>query len=195
MRSTCCLVAVSAVAFCVPTGLMADEPPWPTALYDYIVVNQDLRIVLQQFGSNTGLRVALSDAVQGRVRGRLPSALPREFLDHLAQAFGLDWYYDGALISISAASEAQTRLLPLQGAQFQKLRNSLSIAGLLDPHYQLRPEDDPSIVVVSGPPRYVAMVQQTVSALSSESAPKPAVPAKDTLVVFRGSSVSRLEFP
>ena len=182
-------------AFCCPTLLMAGEPSWPSQAYDYVVVDQDLRTVLQQFGSNTGLRIALSDAVQGHVHGRLPSAAPREFLDHLAQAFGLDWYYDGALISVSAASEAQTRLLPAQGIGLQKLRNGLAAAGLLDPRYQLRSGLGPNIVVVSGPPHYVAMVQQATAALATESTPKPEPAAKETLVVFRGSSTSRLEFP
>ncbi|UDL94594.1 nodulation protein NolW [Lichenihabitans sp. PAMC28606] len=175
--------------------LLAAEPAWPAAAYTYVVVDQDLRTVLEQFGTNTGLRVVLSAAVQGRVHGRMPSLPPREFLNRLTQEFGLDWYYDGAVISISAASEAQTQLLTVEGAGYKKLYSALSGAGLLDLRYGLRPGPGTNIVVVSGPPRYLAMVQQAATAVAADKEPKHDPAAGDTLVVFRGTSTSRVQFP
>lgn len=180
------------VALLASTQAFPAEPKWPSAPYDYVVVDQDLRTVLTQFGANTGLRITLSDAVQGQVRGRLPSVPPKEFLDNLAQSFGLDWYFDGAVISISAASEAQARLLPLQGVGFAKLRNGLVSAGLIDPRFQLRPGVSPDIALVSGPPRYVALVQQAVTALSSEKEVKRDSPS---VMIIRGATASRVQFP
>ena len=188
-----------------------EEPHWPTATYDYVVVDEDLRNVLSQFGINIGVRIVMSDAVQGRVRGGFPPAPPRDFLVNLSRAFGLDWYFDGAVISVSAASEAQTRILPLQGVPLTTLQNGLTAAGLSDPRFQLRAGLAPDVAVISGPPRYLAVVQQAASAMALEK------PAKDTpakllvtestteitkkepssvtsLVVFRGTGTSRLEF-
>lgn len=186
---------VLCAALLAPGNVTAAEPIWPTTAYDYVVVDQDLRTVLTQFGTNTGLRIVLSDAVQGRVHGRLPSAPPREFLSNLAQAFGLDWYFDGAVISISATSEAQTRLLPLQAVSFSKLRDALASVGLLDQRFQLRTGLGPSIALASGPPRYLAMVQQAAVALATEKEVKREPAGAETLVVFRGSSMSRVQFP
>ena len=174
---------------------LAAEPSWPTAPYDYVVVDQDLRTVLTQFGANTGLRIALSEAVQGRVHGRTPAAPARDVLNGLAQSFGLDWYYDGAVIWVSATSEAETHLLPLQGVSFNKLRNGLAAADLLDRRFQLKAGVGPDIAIVSGPPRYAAMIKQAVVALAADkpAAPQPA-PGR-TLVVFRGSSATSVQFP
>jgi len=183
------------VALAASDQAIAAEPVWPTTTYDYVVVEQDLRTVLTQFGTNTGLRVIVSDAVQGRVRGPLPSAPPREFLDNLTRTFGLDWYFDGAAISVSAASEAQSHLLPLQGVSFAKLRAGLATAGLLDPRYQVRPAVGSDIAMVSGPPRFVSIVQQATTALASEKVVKHEPELQKLVVVFRGSSVSRLQFP
>ncbi len=188
-------VAVLSVAMVVSTNAIASEPIWPPTAYDYVVVDQDLRTVLTQFGTNTGLRLVLSDQVQGRVHGRLPSASPREFLSNLAQEFGLDWYFDGAVISVSATSEAQTRLLSLQGVSFPKLRDGLAAAGLLEQRFQLKPGLASDIVIISGPPRYVAMVQQATAALSAEKDVKRAPASGETMVVFRGSTVNRVQFP
>jgi type III secretion protein C len=193
-----------AVAICLafglatvaPRELTAAEPAWPAAPYDYVVIDQDLRTVLEQFGLNTGLRIALSDNVKGRVHGRMQPAPPRQFFDHLAEMFGLDWYYDGAVISVSAKSEAQTQLVKLGNASFTQLKAALDASGFLDPRYQLRQGAEQSIAIASGPPQYLAMVKKVATALSPEPAPKPGAPAKDYVMIIRGSSaVRKAEFP
>ena len=178
-----------------PVGLAWAEPDWPAERYDYVVVDQDLRAVLQQFGVNTGLRVALSDKVQGRVHGPLPSVPPREFLSNLAQEFGLDWTYDGSIIWVTAASEVQTQMLPMQGVGFEKLRVSLSSAGLLEPRFQLRPAANDGMAVVSGPPRYITVVQQALAALAAEKAPPEKPRGHQSVVLMRGATTTRVDFP
>jgi type III secretion protein C len=175
--------------------LKAAEPTWPAAPYEYIVVDEDLRAVLDQFGFNTGLRVVLSDSVQGRVRGRLPSALPRQFFDHLTEMFGLDWYYDGAAIAVSAKSEAQTHLITLKDVSFSQLQSAIESAGFLDRRYQLRPGPERSVAIASGPPRYLAVVKQVAETLSPGQEPKQDISPKHNVMIIRGSSVSRIEFP
>lgn len=166
----------------------AGEPEWPAAPYDYVVVDQDLRTVLEQFGINTGLRVVLSDAVQGRVRGRLPPAPPRRFLDHLTEMFGLDWYYDGAVIAISAKSEAQSAMIKLKKGGFQEFRRAFATAGFSDRRYQLQPGPEGDSVIASGPPRYLAVVKQLAANLSP--------PQESTQVtIIRGSTATHVEFP
>ena len=203
-------VSVLSASFAMPMRgeCTAAEMVWPTAPYDYVVVDQDLRTVLQQFGTNTGIRIVLSDAVQGKVRGRLPPAPPRDFLIGLAQMFGLDWYYDGAVLSISSTTEAQTHLLPLQGVSFDALRDGLAATGLLDPRFQLKPGLGKAVALVSGPPHYWAMVQQAATALQAGGGPPeqqkvaagPQVsavvsPKKREILVFRGSAVSHEQLP
>jgi type III secretion protein C len=178
-------------------SLHAAEPDWPRTSYDYVVIDQDLRVVLEQFGVNTGLRVVLSDAVEGKVHGRLPAAEPRAFLQRLTQMFGLDWYYDGAAIAVSAASEAQSRVLTLRNVTFETLHDALASADLLDPRYQLRQGPAANIAIASGPPRYLAAVQQTATALSAEKNPAQAVSSaseQGTLMVYRGAAASKVEF-
>ena len=177
----------------------AAEPVWPGAVYSYLVVDQDLRAVLQEFGANLDLRIVLSDAVQGRVRGRLPELPPRQFLDHLAQAYGLDWYYDGLVLSVSAASEAATHLLPLSGVSVERLEGGLAAADLLDRRFPLHAGPTPGTALVSGPPRYVGLVEQSLKAMLAEHGPAapPAPPAglPPTLVIFRGSMAAKVQMP
>ena len=64
------LIASSTIAvLAIAAPVAAMEPSWPVTPYDYVVVDQDLRTVLLQFGANIGTRIALSDQVGGRVHG------------------------------------------------------------------------------------------------------------------------------
>jgi type III secretion protein C len=186
-------------------------PPWPAGAYNYVVVEQDLREVLQQFGANTGLKLALSEKIQGRVRGPLPVMAPRQFLDNLSRHFGLEWVYDGSIISVSVASESRTEMLALRDVSFPELRDGLSTAGLLDPRYQLRPIMGERAALVSGPPRYISLVQDALAAIpasrpktasgiapssiapSSPASPAPIAPTR-SLTLMRGATSSVEEF-
>lgn len=201
-RKTLGRLALFVGALTVPRCALA-EPPWPAGIYSYVVVNQDLRDVLRQFGVNTGLRVALSDKVQGRVYGPMPSLPPRQFLDSLTQQFGLEWVYDGSIISVSSISESQTEMLPLQDVPFGKLYDGLEKAGLLDARYQFRPVMNGRTALISGPPRYISLAHDGFAAIMADkpapSPPTPVVallnaPPPRSLEIMRGVSSSIVEF-
>jgi type III secretion protein C len=196
VRTAVAICFALSMAILPPRELTAAEPEWPPALYDYVVNDQDLRTVLEQFGLNTGLRIALSDNVKGRVRSRIQPAPPRQFFDQLTARFGLDWYYDGAVISVSAKSEAQTQLVKLGTANFTQFETALDASGFLDRRYQLRPGAEPSVAIASGPPQYLEIVKKVATTLSPEPGPKPDAPAKYYVMIIRGSSaVRKAEFP
>jgi type III secretion protein C len=183
-------IAISGVVL-IGLGLgqaRAETPAWPSEPYAYVVVDQDLRTVLSEFGSNMNVRMVLSDAVQGRVRGRLPALAPAAFLDHLAQSYGLDWYFDGMVLSVSASSETVTHFVPLHGLPFAKLQNDLARSGLLDHRFGLKQGPGPDVVMVSGPPRYAQQLEQSIAVLTAAKAPEVPGAPRGTLVIYRGSA-------
>ena len=169
----------------------AAVPEWPASPYRYFVVDQDLRTVLEEFGRNTGIRTALADGVKGRVRGSLPQVAPGEFLDAVARSYGLDWYYDGAVLHVSAAGEAGTRFIDLRGLAFAQLAAGLERAGVADPRYVLRDGPSPGLATASGPPRYLQLVSEAAAAMAAQKASPAAAPAVTPVRVFRGSAASR----
>ena len=187
--------AIAAAAAAVAGRATAAEPAWPSAPYTYVVVDQDLRTVLLQFGSNIGVRVVLSDGVQGRVYGRLPTLPPRDFLEHLARSYGLDWFFDGAVLSVSAGDETETRFVTLPGIDVTVLQAALRSTGLYDPRFGLRPGPAVGTAMVSGPPRYLKLVEQTAAALAKPASAPEAPGAVAMLTVFRGAAASKVQFP
>ena len=167
------IIASSAGAAPLPHG---NEP------VTYAVVDQDLRDVITEVAQQSGLRVSLSEAVHGRVRGRLPPAPLSDFLDHLAATYGLDWYYDGSALFVTAAAEATSKLLSLGLVSLPQLDVNLDALGATDLRWPLRGSTDGRLVVVDGPPRYVQLVEQTLTALSQQRGQ-----SVDKVGVFRGT--------
>jgi|GEM_PF-2984677 len=139
--------------------------PWPDKPYPYVVLDQDVRDVLGAFGSNLDIPVKVSDKVSGRVRGRLPELTPQKLLDQLAASFGLQWYYDGQVLYVTTVEEAVSEMLPLGTIRFEELQASLASLQLDDPRFPPRPLASANVALVSGPPRYVALVKETMQAL------------------------------
>ncbi|RRI01532.1 nodulation protein NolW [Mesorhizobium tamadayense] len=163
-----------------------------TTPYKYTVLDQDLSAALQEFGSNLNIRVNISPDVKGRIRGRMPDLPPREFLDRLTHLYDLQWYYDGLVLYVSAAKEAQTRMLVLTSVHFDAFKEALDELGISDERYVLRPAPGNGLVMASGPPRFMALVEQTFNGLVAEAQAQPHVvempPSESVLILFRGSS-------
>ena len=177
---------------CWPGRVTAAELKLDSAPYNYTVIDQDLRDVLQQFAGNMHLRLDLSDAVKGRVRGRTSIMSPRQFLDALAAEYGFDWYYDGSKLHVTPNSEAVTKIISLPHDLFEPLNNALASGGIADPRLPLRELAGTNSVIVSGPPRFVDLVEQAAAALKppAQEAGKP-----DYVVIYRGTGAQKTEFP
>jgi type III secretion protein C len=162
---------------------IAGEPAWPTELYRYTIVDQDLGNVLQEFGRNTGLRLEVSPEVRGRVRGPLPELAARAFIEHLARNYGLDWYFDGFRIYVTSNKEASSRLLQLGTVPLQRLESALRDLALYDARFSLKSIKQADMAMVSGPPQYIQTVERTLAALK----PRPDQPS--SITVYRGEHV------
>ncbi|WP_027155880.1 secretin N-terminal domain-containing protein [Mesorhizobium sp. WSM2561] len=158
--------------------------------YRYTVLDQDLSAALQEFGNNMNIRVNISAEVKGRIRGSMPGLPPREFLDRLANLYGLQWYFDGLVLYVSSAKESQTRMLVLTSIRFNALKEALDELEISDNRYVVRPAPGDGLVLVSGPPRFTALVEQTFNGLVAEAqARMPETPPRESiLTLFRGSS-------
>jgi len=167
------------------------EPQWPAGPYKYMVIDQDVKGVLVEFGRNVGVPMDVSDQVKGRLRGRLAVAPAREFLDRLCDSYGLVWYFDGAVLHVSAKAEIRTELVSIGRLAPAEVSAKLNALGIADPRFPVRSTQDIGVVSVSGPPPFVSLVRQTLTAL----APPPPV-REDShgdeirVRVFRGGAMA-----
>ena len=197
-------LAALAMAVCSgpPASVCAAELPFNDKSYDYTVLDQDLRDTLQQFGANNKLRVVLSDAVKGRIRGRLGTLSPKAFLERLAKDFGLEWFYDGFALYVTAISEDVNRLVSAHGITPAMLDQRLRTLGIADTDFKMRLLPSQDLLAVTGPPRFVEIVQQAISPFpedqpkpASQATPLPASGPTRIIKIYRGREEEQVSVP
>jgi len=162
------VVAIASVGLIAPAqGL---EPKWPRGTYSYLVLDQDIKDVLTEFGRNIDVPVDVSNQVKGRLRGRLPVTTAKEFLDKLCESYGLIWYFDGAALHVSAKSEVKTESINVGQLPVENLTDELNKLGIGDPRFSVRSAGS-GVVSVSGPAPFIAMVRHTLTAMARGVAP------------------------
>jgi type II secretory pathway component GspD/PulD (secretin) len=191
-RTLTCLVLVAAATIAGPAFGM--EPKWPAGPYKYLIIDQDIKGVMTEFGQNIGLPVDVSDQVKGRLRGQLApaSATAREFLDSLCESYGLVWYFDGAVLHVSAKSEIKTELVNIGRLSPEAVGEKLGALGVADSRFQVRSTEDAGVISISGPPPFVSMVRQTLGIMLRRPPPVQEDTHGDEIRVrvFRGGTLS-----
>jgi type III secretion protein C len=179
------LAVVAASAAAMPGAAAGRPMQFPTGSYSYAVIDQDLRDLLTEYGRNINVAVQLSDEIHGHLRGPLPVATAQEFLDRLCERFGLVWYYDGSVLSVSLLTELRTELIDIGKAPARAVSDKLASLDVLDPRFPVKVTADPAMVSVSGPPPYVSRLRETVTMLA-RSLGRPGEQEDNRVRVYRG---------
>lgn len=176
-----CVTAVFILG--APDQVLANTPDWSAKPYSYILINQDIRDALKEFGRNLNLPVSLSDKIRGQVRGEVRAETAGAFLTKLAEANGLVWYYDGSILYINSSDEFATQILDAGRADGARVIEEVKRLSLMDDRFSIKFTPNASALRVSGPPAFIAMVQQVIANVQ----PPPLATADDPRVrVFRG---------
>ncbi|WP_153075607.1 type III secretion system outer membrane ring subunit SctC [Paraburkholderia bonniea] len=152
--------------------------PWPAVNYSYYAENTPVQRVLSDFAAAFSLTPQISPLVTGRVSGRFNTATPTEYLNRLGGIYGFTWFAYGGTLYINPANQVITRTLPVTGGSTIAAREALTALGVLDPRFGWGDMADSGVVMVSGPPPYVDLVERTLASL-------PRVDQRQTVAVFR----------
>ena len=154
------------LALCLAMGPVAAGPtPWPDGPYSYFAENVPLEKVLQEFASSFSLTLVLEPGVTGMVNGRFTTREPTEFISRLGGVYGFTWYTHAGSLHASKASDVITRSITMPGGALGNLRQALLDLGVLEPRFGWGELPDQGIVMVSGPPSYVRLLENTLKAL------------------------------
>ncbi len=91
-----------------------------------MLVDQDVRSALEEFGHNLDVPLVLSDKVRGKARSTIRGATAGEFLQTLCSTNGLTWYFDGNLLYLNASDEISTKLFKANALDLDQLQAYLS---------------------------------------------------------------------
>nr|WP_314576629.1 type III secretion protein [uncultured Pseudomonas sp.] len=163
------------------------NPPWFEQPYAYVLVEQDLRDALTEFARNLNVTVVMSDQVRGQSRRNIRGEAAGGFLSRLCDSNGLNWFYDGNILYISASAETDTRVFNVKGQALGQLEDYLAGLDVYGQQMSARPSAVGGEMRVSGPPAYLNMIQQHMNQLKP-----PAVARARGVRVYRGGTVTEV---
>ena len=155
------------VAMAALAGYAGPAIAWRAPAYTLLARQMNVREAFDTFAVAQGLSIVMSDAVGGRFSGDFRDVPAQEFLERVCTMHNLTWYYDGAAIYVYAAGEIMTTLTDLAYMKAPDVQRLLRELGVEDARFPIKTASDGEIILVSGPPRYVQLVMQTIARADS----------------------------
>jgi type II secretory pathway component GspD/PulD (secretin) len=156
----------------------AVEPRWREGPYSYLVVDQDLRVVIEQFARNMNLPVRVSeDIATHRLKGKVGAPNAKAFLQWLCDSYQLVWYFDGVTLHVLPQSLLQNSYLELGPVPLDELRQRLAGVGIADERFPFQPTGDLAFVSLAAPQAYTSAVRQVLDAMKSAAEARPLMKA------------------
>jgi len=143
-------------------AMAANAVAWRQPTYTLTARMMNVRSALESFGVAQGLPVIMSEGVKGTFSGVFKDMPSAEFLEKLATLHNLIWYCDGAAIYVYGAGELESALFDLNHTTVAEVTAMMSELGLEDARFPIKATKSAHLVMVSGPPRYVQLVGQTI---------------------------------
>lgn len=137
--------------------------------FEYYGEGDSLRKVITALASNADISVNVSSNIDDSFNGHLRYASSLKALDYLASAYDLIWYFDGATLHVNRSAEQQSQMIRLELVTTSQLKQTMQDLELWDPRFEWRTIQHTNMIMVSGPPRYIELINQTVSLLQDSS--------------------------
>jgi len=149
---------MSASGFSMP--VVAQTPQsWSEGAYAYAAQNTSLKTVLQDFAASHSVSLNIPAGFDGNVDGRLRADSPTDFLNRLGLQFRFQWFVYNDTLYISPQSDQISKRIKVSADAAPDLKQALTDVGLLEPKFGFGELPDDGVVIVTGPPSYVELVQ------------------------------------
>lgn len=158
------IIPVLLIAIAITCPSLAQEG-WNQGTYFKRQVNEQpipIRQVLNDFGKSQGVSVIISNEVSPNilVTTQYSPMPPEQYLNAITQDYGLFWYYSSGVIHILPNTSFQSVLLPITSVDLERLIEALKRLGVYSDRLPITADPEFGLVYVTGPPEYIAKVQE-----------------------------------
>jgi type III secretion protein C len=168
-RLMCAAWAAACLSLVGPQAAAATAPiHWHGNMVHVVADGQDLKVVLHDFTAGQGVPATVSADVHGTVTGHFDMS-PQRFLDTLSSTFGLVWFYDGVVLSISDVNSVTRQVIKLDHASTDDLASALTQLHIESPRFPIVYDASQGTVLVSGPAPYVQLVADVAKRLDQNA--------------------------
>lgn len=156
------------LSFFIASSVLCAEIPWPNTRFSRISQNEDLRELLKDFCASMGIRAVIDQDITGRVNGKFSEYRAGKFFRQIKRGYGLISYFDGRVLFIYPAEKSQSKLIDIKTETVDILVSSLKALDLYDFHCPVKISGKAGLAYVSGPPRYVELVESMAQVLNQK---------------------------
>lgn len=157
------LLALSALT------LQSATVPWKQKRTFQFGKDIEVQELLKSFSSLQGINLKVSDKVTGTVNGSFQDISPEEFLNNIAEAYNLSWFYDGNILWVNSADESVSEFLKIHNLATDRFLDTFDMLGIVAPSSSIRILDQGAIVFISGPPKFVEMAKSIAESLTEKT--------------------------
>lgn len=125
---------------------------------------QELPTVLMNFARSQGLGASVASSVAGKISGRFTEVQPEKFLQGMHAAFGVSWYIIGSTMHFYSDADMTRAFITPKALTADALFRMLHQSSVFSPQLPPSLAPDGNMIVVSGPPDYIAQVVSAVTA-------------------------------
>jgi type III secretion protein C len=141
-------------------GDPADHLPWRTAEYYHFAKNQELKELVRSFCTMQSMDAVVSDTVEDVVNGKFSNVTPYQFWKDIVNAYGLVWFFDGSMMYVYKSSEVKSTVFKMNRDEMRTLVKVIAQLGWLSSNVTFRPLETAGILVVSGPPKLMSLIEE-----------------------------------
>ncbi|MDR1590699.1 MAG: hypothetical protein LBR92_01750 [Puniceicoccales bacterium] len=141
-------------------GDPADHLPWKTSGYYHFAKDQDLKELIRNFCAMQSMDVIVSDNISDVVNGKFSDVTPCQFWKDIVNAYGLVWFFDGSMMYAYKSSEVTSTVYQMNRDEMRTLVKVITQLGWLSSNVTFRPLETAGILVVSGPPKLMSLLEE-----------------------------------
>ena len=143
-------------------GATRTDIPWKTPVYSYTARKSNVSDILTTFAAAQGIGISLPPKLPLTISGNFHALAPQDFLEQVCTLCNLVWYYDGACLYICSATDLRSVLMELHFMKASDVIEILRDLNVEDSRFPMVCTKDSALLKISGPPRYVELIQELV---------------------------------
>ncbi|MBI1247947.1 EscC/YscC/HrcC family type III secretion system outer membrane ring protein [bacterium] len=173
------ILPVLLIAVAVASPCFAQEA-WRQGTYFKRQVTEQpipIRQLLNDFGKSQGVSVMISNDIPADmlVSTQYSPMPPEQYLNAITQDNGLFWYYSSGVIHVLPNTSMQSVLLPINAVDLERLIETLKRLGIYSDRLPLTADPEFGLVYATGPPDYIAKVQEILKGIEYRARQKASV--------------------
>ena len=175
-------IAATLAAGLIPAQASATPPVDVGVPCAIDTIDSSLRGVLMMIGRNKGVRVRLSEKVNGVVSGSVQNATCDQLFDFLVNSFSLLVFHDGEVLHIATMEESESKVVYLKSSSPADIMAQIKNLGLSDQGDGVRYSEKGKVIYISGHEKYVELVEDLIEEFENQG---------DVKVLYGGSRAGR----